>query len=169
MPSAPPKVVAAEVVATQPTDADKPMLARLSSEINRRLPAAAFIVKIQLDKAPEPTGDGWALYVGTTRIPKYWEYPGGIYFKVLDDTFLAEHRGEPLRFSHDDQKFVNTGVNLPGPGGPSPTAARKTGRLPLQSDVLSGPRSARTARARPVRKSARASARKSRPARKRKA
>ena len=38
-----------------------------------------------------------------------------IYLKVLDDTFLAEHQGEPLRFSHDDRAFVNTGVNLPGP------------------------------------------------------
>ena len=115
MPSAPPKAISAEVVATQPTAADKPMLASLSSELNRSLPDSAFIVKIKLDKVPEPTGAGWALYVGDTRIPKYWEYPGGIYFKVLDDTFLAEHRGKPLRFSQDDRTFVKTGVKLPGP------------------------------------------------------
>jgi len=169
MPSAPPKIVSAEVVATQPTDADLPMIASLSKELARRLPAAAFIVKIRLDKRPDPTGDGWALYVGTTRIPKYWEYATGIYFKVLDDTFLAEHQGEPLRFSHDDQTFVDTGVNLPGPEGPRPTAARGARRLPLQSDVLNETVSARAVRTRPARKrGAPARARKGRPARARK-
>jgi hypothetical protein len=167
MPSSPPKIVSAEVVATQPTDADRPMLARLSSELNRRLPASAFIVKIRLDKVPEPTGDGWALYVGDTRIPKYWEYSNGIYFKVLDETFLAEHQGEPLRFSHDDSTFVNTGVNLPGPEAPRPTAAKGARRLPLQSAVLNDAPE-RPSRARSARKQAvHARARKRRPTRKR--
>ena len=148
MPSAPPKVVSAEVVAAQPTDADKPMLDSLSSELHRTLPAAAFIVKIRLDTVPEPTGAGWALYVGDTRIPKYWEYAGGIYFKVLDDTFLAEHQGKPLRFSQDDRTFVKTGVKLPGPEGPRPTAASGTRRLPLQSEVLGQAVSKRPARKR---------------------
>lgn len=137
MPSAPPKVVSAEVVAAQPTHADTPMIASLSKELNRRLPEAAFIVKVRLEKLPEPTGSGWALYVGNTRIPKYWEYPGGIYFKVFDQTFLTDHQGEPLRFSHNDQEFVDTAVSLPGP---KPVPAAATGaarRLPLQSAVLS--------------------------------
>ena len=126
-------------------------------------------MKIRLDKVPEPTGDGWALYVGDTRIPKYWEYSGGIYFKVLDDTFLAEHQGEPLRFSHDDRTFVNTGVNLPGPEAPHPTASKRARRLPLQSEVLNDTVSERPSRARPARKRVvQASARKRRPARKRK-
>jgi hypothetical protein len=164
MPSAPPKAISAQVVATQPTAADKPMLASLSSELNRSLPASAFIVKIKLDKVPEPTGAGWALYVGDTRIPKYWEYPGGIYFKVLDDTFLAEHRGKPLRFSQDDRTFVKTGVKLPGPESPGPTDSRRARGLPLQSEVLN--ETVRT-RSRSARKSARASARKRRPGKKR--
>lgn len=155
MASAAPKVVSAEVVAAQPTEGDKPMLAGLSAEVGRRLPPEAFIVKIRLEEIPEPTGSGWALYVGDTRIPKYWEYPGGIYFKVLDQAFLDEHRGEPLRFSLNDQKFVNTGVKLPGPAAPRAAAARRARRLPEQSAVLAetpAPR-AGTAAARP-RKSA---------------
>ena len=169
MPSAPPKVVSAKVVATQPTEADKPMLAGLASELDRRLPDSAFIVKIRLDKVPEPTAVGWALYVGDTRIPKYSEYAGGIYFKVLDDTFLAEHQGKPLRFSQDDRTFVKTGVNLPGPEAPPPTAARGARRLPLQSEVLNDTVSEGPSRARPARKrAAPSSARKRRPARKRK-
>jgi hypothetical protein len=154
MPSAPPKVVSAAVVAAQPTDADTPMIARLSTELNRRLPATAFIVKIRLEKIPEPTGDGWALYVGDTRIPKYWEYPGGIYFKVFDQTFLADHQGEPLRFSHHDKDFVNTGVNLPRTGVARATAGTGTRRLPLQSDVLNDTGSPRAVPARAARKRA---------------
>ena len=42
---------------------------------------------------------GWALYVGEERIPKYFEYPGGIYFTTADPKFFADHRGKPLRFS----------------------------------------------------------------------
>jgi hypothetical protein len=151
MPSAPPKVVSAEVVAAQPTEADTPMIARLSTELNRRLPATAFIVKIRLENIPEPTGDGWALYVGDTRIPKYWEYPGGIYFKVFDQTFLADHQGEPLRFSHNHQDFVKTGVNLPGPEMARATTRTATRSLPLQSDVLTDTGSPRAARKRAVR------------------
>jgi hypothetical protein len=151
MPSAPPKVVSAEVVAAQPTEADTPMIARLSTELNRRLPATAFIVKIRLEKIPEPTGDGWALYVGDTRIPKYWEYPGGIYFKVFDQAFLADHEGEPLRFSHNDQDFEKTGVNLPGPEMARTTARTATRSLPLQSVVLNDTGSPRAVRKRAVR------------------
>jgi hypothetical protein len=155
MPSAPPKIVSAAVVATQPTAADSPMIGRLSSELNRRLPAAAFIVKIRLEKVPEPTGDGWALYVGDTRIPKYWEYPGGIYFKVFDPAFLSEHQGERLRFSHNDKDFVNTGVKLPGPGVAGAGAKSDARKLPLQSAVLNDMPARRPVRAkkrRPVRR-----------------
>ena len=148
MPSAPPKVVSATVVPTQPTAADSPMIARLSTEVNRRLPATAFIVKIELEKVPEPTGEGWALYVGDTRIPKYWEYPGGIYFKVLDETFLADHQGESLRFSQDEKTFVNTGVKLPGPGRTRARAATVSRSLPLQADILSEAGSDRSPRPR---------------------
>jgi hypothetical protein len=169
MPSAPPKVVSAAVVAAQPTDADTPMIARLSTELNRRLPATAFIVKIQLEKTPEPAGDGWALYVGDTRIPKYWEYPGGVYFKVFDESFLADHQGEPLRFSHNDKDFVNTGVNLPGPGVDRASAGTGTRSLPLQSDILNDTGSPRPVRGRATRKRAvRATAPKRGPVRRRK-
>jgi hypothetical protein len=165
MPSAPPKVVSAEIVAAQPTEGDTPMIARLSTELNRRLPAAAFIVKIELEELPEPTGDGWALYVGDTRIPKYWEYSGGIYFKVFDQTFLTDHRGEPLRFTHDGEKFVNTGVTLPGPRAASVDAGTRTRALPRQADVLSDAGAPRRAKTRKTRTRAARAATKPRQAR----
>lgn len=135
--SAPPKVVSAEVVATQPTEADRTMIAQLGADARRSLPEHAFIVKIQLETIPPATGQGWALYVGDLRVPKYWEYPRGIYFKVLDEAFLAEHQREPLRFTQNGKDFVDTGVKLPGPGAPARRAAGAR-RLPLQVDVLSG-------------------------------
>src|SRR5262245_52786998 len=98
MASTVPKVLSVEVVPARPTDTDSAMIAQLAAETDRRISDAAFIVKIRLATNPPATGHGWALYVGDTRIPKYWEYQGGIYFKVLDEEFLAEHQRHALRF-----------------------------------------------------------------------
>jgi hypothetical protein len=155
MASTVPKVVSVEVVPARPTETDRTMIAQLSADADRPIPETAFIVKIRLDKIPPPTAHGWALYVGDTRIPKYWEYPGGIYFKVLDEEFLADHQRQKLRFSENGIDFIDTGVKLPGPG--ASRAKRMTGvsRLPLQSDVLEQSVPARATRARVGRKSAR--------------
>ncbi|HKW00526.1 MAG TPA: hypothetical protein VJN96_11915 [Vicinamibacterales bacterium] len=133
-----PKVVSVEVVATRPTAADTEMITALAAEANASLREVAYIVKIQLREIPEATGLGWALYAGDVRIPKYWEYPGGIYFKVLDPQFLADHRGKPLRFSQNGHEFVDTGVKLPGPGAPAGSKRAGLPSLVRQDDVLKG-------------------------------
>jgi hypothetical protein len=140
---APPKATAVEVVPSQPTQADRDAIAHLSAQANRALPGEAYLVLINLKAIPPATSEGWALYVGDFRIPKYWEYKDGIYFKVLDPQFFAEHKGERLRFTQDERKFVDTGLKLAAPGTvpttPSPRgrkAAAKTRRLPRQDDVL---------------------------------
>jgi hypothetical protein len=155
METAVPKVVSVEIVPARPTDPDSAMIAQLAAETKRPLPQTAFIVKIRLDRIPPATGHGWALYVGDTRIPKYWEYPDGIYFKVLDEEFLAEHQGEKLRFSENETEFVDTGVKLPAARARGAERVTDVRRLPLQSEVLSQPVPARTARARAVRRRAR--------------
>ena len=81
----PPKATAVEVVPAQPTQADRDAIAYLSGQANRALPGAAYLVLIELKVIPPATSEGWALYVGDFRIPKYWEYKDGIYFKVFDD------------------------------------------------------------------------------------
>ena len=70
------------------------------------------------------------------RIPKYWEYPDGIYFKVLDQEFLAEHQRQPLRFSENGTNFIDTGVKLPGPSGSRARRVAEVRQLPPQSEVL---------------------------------
>jgi hypothetical protein len=132
-----PKVLSAEVVATRPTAADTAMIARLAADADSPLREVAYIVKIRLREIPPATGLGWALYAGDVRIPKYWEYSGGIYFKVLDPQFLAENRGKPLRFSLNGQEFVDTGVKLPGPGAPASKRGAGLPALARQEDVLS--------------------------------
>lgn len=156
MSSTVPKVTSVEVVAARPTETDSTMIAQLAAETRRQISEAAFIVKIGLDKIPPATGHGWALYVGDTRIPKYWEFPGGIYFKVLDEEFLAEHQGEKLRFSENGTDFIDTGKKLPGPGASRATRAADVRRLPLQSDILNQPVSSRGARKGAARRSTRA-------------
>jgi hypothetical protein len=153
MSSAVPKVVSVEVVPAQPTETDSAMIAQFAAETKRSMPQTAFIVKVRLAEIPPATARGWALYVGGTRIPKYWEYPGGIYFKVLDKEFLAEHRRERLRFSENGTDFIDTGVRLPDPEA-SRAKRAAVARLPLQSEALESV-PAPAARGRAVRKRAR--------------
>lgn len=125
----PPRVVAVEVVPTQPTDADRTALNYLSAQAPTPLPEVAYVVKITYEKVPPITSAGWALYVGAARIPKYWGCQGGIYFKVFDPAFLATHAGQPLRFTQDGVEFVETGKNLP-------EQPRVVAQLLLQAEVL---------------------------------
>ena len=152
---APPKAVAVEVVAAQPTADDMVLVAGLAAEKGKPLPGAAYIVKVKLASVPEPTSRGFALYVGDLRIPKYWEYPQGIWFKVFDPDFFAACKGRKLRFSPDDVHFTDTGLTLAAPKVPAKNAARGAARLPSQDEVLKAPAAGRKTRAVTRRRSAR--------------
>jgi hypothetical protein len=135
-PPTPPRVATVEVVATQPTDADRSVIAHLSTGAPVPLQDVTYIVKIKFEEMPPVTSHGWALYVKDERVPKYWAYKDGIFFKIYDPKFLAEHHGEALRFSLDGVHFIDTGKKLPSK---KPKAQRSTNAavsLPLQSDVL---------------------------------
>jgi hypothetical protein len=132
----PPKATAVEVVPAQPTDADRDAIAFLGARANRALPGAAYLVLVELKVIPPATSEGWALYVGDFRVPKYWEYKDGIYFKVFDPEFFAEHKGERLRFSQDEQKFIDTGLKLAAPAAAAKKTSAKARALPRQEDVL---------------------------------
>jgi hypothetical protein len=130
----PPQAVAVEVVAAQPTAADRATIARLSRDTGRDLAPLAYLVKIRLQSVPAATASGWALYLDDFRVPKYWEYREGIYFKVFDPQFFTDHAGEALRFSANGTEFINTGLTLAAPGvAPSPA---DTPDLPQQGDIL---------------------------------
>ena len=132
-----PQAVAVEVIAAQPTEADSAVLAKLESSEGKPLPGAAYIVKVRLKALPEATSHGWALYVGKLRIPKYWAYRHGIYFKVFDPQFFAQHKGGKLRFSANGTDFVDTGLKIAVPREPKKKAGtRGAARLPHQDDVL---------------------------------
>jgi len=142
-PPQPPKITAVEVVAAQPTEAESAAIAHLSAESNRSLPQAVYVVKVRLKAKPPATSMGWALYVSDVLIPKYWEYPEGIYFTVIDPQFFADHKGKRLRFSQNGVDFYDTGIRLAAPPAPAAasrskgkTAKKTTARLPLQADVL---------------------------------
>jgi hypothetical protein len=154
-PPKPPKVTAVEIIPAQPTEADSAAIGHLSAEANRPLPQVVHVVKVRLQSKPPATSMGWALYVDDVLIPKYWEYADGIYFTVLDPQFLAEHKGQRLRFSHNGVDFVDTGMKLPAPTaaaakgkrnaakgkrnaakGKRNAAKGKKAKLPLQSEVL---------------------------------
>jgi len=131
----PPKIETVEVIAAQPTEAERAAIARLSAESKRALPQVAYVVKVRLKAKPPATSMAWALYVNDMLIPKYWEYAEGIYFTVLDPQFLADYKGKRLRFSLNGVDFHDTGMKLPAAPAPSKSKG-KAARLPLQADVL---------------------------------
>jgi hypothetical protein len=129
----PPNITAVEVVAAQPTEADRAAIAHMGV----KEPGAVYVVKVRLKTKPPVTSMAWALYVNDERVPKYWEYTDGIYFIVLDPQFFIRHQGKQLRFSQNGTDFFDTAVEL----APAPLIAN-TIKLPLQADVLK-PRSVR--------------------------
>ncbi|MET0418222.1 MAG: hypothetical protein ABW022_19590 [Actinoplanes sp.] len=130
----PPQAIAVEVVTTQPTEADDALIARLSPAIRGDVAPAAYLVMIRLQTVPPATSSGWALYISDFRVPKYWQYARGIYFKVYDPQFLADHAGEPLRFSANGTEFIETGLTLAAPDLVSSPAEAHD--LPRQDDIL---------------------------------
>src|SRR5271165_3336513 len=141
-----PKVIAVEVVPTQPTHADRKAIDYLSAQTSKSLPKITYVVKLRFQTMPPATSHGWALYVNGFRIPKYWEYKNGIYFKVFDPQFFADHRGQSLRFSQNGSDFVETGKKLAPPSsqkGKFKTRSKSKAKsetdataLPLQSEIL---------------------------------
>ena len=129
----PPKVKAVQVVAAQPTENDSAAITHLSATERRSIDPVTYLVKVQLEEKMPYTSSGWALYVGNTRIPKYWEYEQGIYFKVIDPQFFVEHQGENLRFTQDEVEFVDAGAQL---GAPEAVPAAATRRLRTQEEAL---------------------------------
>ena len=99
-PLKPPKITAVEVVAARPTAPDREVIAHLAAP-HAGVPEVAYLVKIAFEEMPPVTSQGWALYVNDQRIPKYWAYQGGIYFKVFDPNLPCRTQGQPLRFSLD--------------------------------------------------------------------
>ena len=125
----PPKIAAVEVIAAQPTEADRAATAHLGAAE----PKAVYVVKVKLKAKPPVTSMAWALYVNDELVSKYWEYADGIYFTVSDPQFFTRHRGKQLRFSQNGTDFFDTGVKL----APAPSVAEDNAiRLPLQADVL---------------------------------
>jgi hypothetical protein len=129
--STPPKAVAVEVAAVQPTEADSAAIAHLSARDRKSLAEVAYVVKIRFESMPEATSRGWALYVNDFRIPKYWAYKEGVFFKVFDPQFFQDHRGQSLRFSANGVDFADTGLSLA-----PPAAVEDLTTLPRQDDLL---------------------------------
>jgi hypothetical protein len=127
----PPKIVAVEVVASQPTDSDRSVMAHLKARDNTLLEDVAYLVKIQFEEIPPVTSHGWALYVGNERVPKYWAYKGGIYFKVFDPNYFVEHDGQLIQFSTDGVELIDSAKKLVRPKTNVMKAAAAKSKLPL--------------------------------------
>ena len=131
-----PKAVAVEVVAARPSEADRSAIRHMSAQLNRPIRDEVYLVKVRLEALPPATGLAWALYLDDYRVPKYFAYKDGVYFKVHDPQFLAEHEGQSLRFSLNGTQFVDTGLRLEKTRAVVEAAAQAKVPLPEQADVL---------------------------------
>jgi hypothetical protein len=135
-----PQVVQVEVVATQPQAADTRTIEHLRTTSNADLEDVAYIVKIDLSEPLPATSAGVALYVGDYRINRYYAFPGGIYFKVYDPNFFAEHGGDAIQFSVAGTAMQDSGYRLPDRPDNLPTEVSRRGltvsELPTQEAVL---------------------------------
>jgi hypothetical protein len=134
--STPPKVIGVEVAAAQPTDADSAAIAHLSSSGSKSLPPVTYLVKLRFENMPEATSHAWALYVNDFRIPKYWQYKEGIYFKIFDPQFFQDYQGRSIRFSLNGTDFIDTGLRLAAPDSGVQRSVTISTSLPIQEDVL---------------------------------
>ena len=121
----PPRAIAVEVVPAQPAEADSAIIAQINATEQKSLEQVVYVVRIRLEAVPPATSRGWALYVNGLRIPKYWEYKDGIYFKVFDPQFFQDHKGQALRFSENGTEFVDTGLKLDAPESDRPEASAR--------------------------------------------
>jgi hypothetical protein len=135
-PTPPPHAVGVEVVATRPTQADSAAIAHLSATSDATLAPITYLVMVRLDPIPPATSQGWALYVAEFRVPKYWQYRAGIYFKIFDPRFFDDHAGAALRFSHNRTDYVDTGLVLDRPDVSRQLSAGEVSALPEQAAVL---------------------------------
>ncbi|MFI5455205.1 MAG: hypothetical protein ACHRXM_07100 [Isosphaerales bacterium] len=136
MPPPAPKAVAVEVVAARPSEADRATITHISNQERRPLRDEVYLVKIRLEALPPPAAIGWALYLKDYRVPKYWAYKHGVYFKVHDPQFLTEHEGQTLRFSTNGTDFVDTDLKLEKTKPVVEAAALGATPLPEQADAL---------------------------------
>jgi hypothetical protein len=131
-----PKAVAVEVIAARPSDTDRATIAHISQAERKALRDEVYLVKVRLDAVPAAAATGWALYLGDHKVPKYWAYKQGLYFKVHDPQFLAKHEGQSLRFSTNGTQFVDTGLRLEKTKPVVDAAALRATPLPEQADAL---------------------------------
>ncbi len=107
------KIKRIQIVPVKPEPSDERKLAHFRETLKLPLEPVLYLVKVYLAEPLPTTSSGYSLYVGQERIQRYTEFPGGIYFNILNPQFIDKHQGETLRFSVDGETFIETESKLP--------------------------------------------------------
>lgn len=134
-----PEITNVEVIPTQPKPADVRSIEYIQTTNNITLDNVTYIVKISLKNPLPVTSQGFTLFLDNYRVSKYFQFPGGIYFKVYDPNFLTERAGNKLLFSIPGVGVRDTGYQLPDNSTSlvETIGTRSTSILPTQEEVLS--------------------------------
>jgi hypothetical protein len=123
----PPKIAAVEVVAAQPTEADRAAIAHKGVTE----PKAVYVVKVRLRPSLR-SSMAWALYVNDELVSKYWEYADGIY-SPSPTPVLHQAPGEAVALLAERHRLLR--YRRETRAGPIVAEDKAIG-LPLQADVL---------------------------------
>jgi hypothetical protein len=130
-----PKINKVQVEPVQPEASDKRVLAYRTQQSKEAMKPVVWVVRVALDKLPEPTGLGLELLVGDVPVRKYSPVEDGICFTVSGASELQSLSGGELgwRFPGDDT-IHRTGVFLES-GDPDQVDPNS---LRLKTEALSG-------------------------------
>lgn len=133
-----PDVSNIEVVATQPKPADFRSIQYIQSTENTTFDNVTYVVKIYLQNKLPAMSFGVQMYLDDYCVREYSGFKGGIYLKVNNPRFFAEHAGKQIRFSVDGETFYDTGIRLPNlaEGGRRGLTNAEVEALPTQEEAL---------------------------------
>ncbi|MDR3419509.1 MAG: hypothetical protein P4L83_25295 [Nevskia sp.] len=115
MPAAPKwhRLKAITVENRAPDDADTRRLLHRAGGDHAKAQRVVHHVMLHLPAMPPVQSTGYHLWIGDKRIPQYFEFPGGISFKMHDASDLAELYRQPIRFVSDRGEDLHTGASFP--------------------------------------------------------
>ena len=121
-------------MATQPTGR-QPRRVPASARRRRARAPVAYVIKIRLETMPPATRRVGRCTSDDFRIPKYWEYQEGIYFKMSIPSSSRTTRRTTALLSRAGTEFIETGLTLSRPDVVPESVTADT-ELPTQREAL---------------------------------
>ena len=102
-----------EIIPTQTLPEDSQNIAYLNSIEPNNINEATYVVKIWFANNVPVTNISIDLLFNEYKVRKYFEFDGGIYFKVFNPRFFEKHSNKKIFFLVGNIELVETGWKFP--------------------------------------------------------